>query len=68
MNVCVRRISLPEKLEEFHETYWMLFLILFLFLVKESALILLQTVPTHIQVAALKDKLVNEVSILYGLY
>lgn len=31
-------------------------------LLKESALILLQTVPTHIQVASLKDKLVKKVS------
>lgn len=30
-------------------------------LLKESALILLQTVPTHIQVATLKDKLINKV-------
>lgn len=30
-------------------------------LLKESAFILLQTVPTHIQVATLKDKLINKV-------
>jgi len=34
--------------------------------VKESALILMQTVPTHIQVAELKKKLIKNVSRLTG--
>ena len=34
----------------------------FLCAVKESALILMQTVPTHIQVSELKKKLIKDVS------
>ncbi len=37
---------------------------LFDFTVKESALILMQTVPTHIHVKELQDQLVNQVRYL----
>ena len=41
--------------------------ILSLLAVKESAMILLQTVPTHIQVKHLQDKLLEKVSMTYFL-